>query len=98
MASGAVLALTRGIRSLAGLFLVEGANVFGAVLRADRDGWVAAADQDEIHQETRGSSVAVVEGMDIHQAHVRRKGHVGCVAGGDQPTGEIVHQGGNLWR
>jgi len=61
-------------------------------------GGVAAADQDEVHQEARGSSVAVIEGMDIHQAHVCGKGFVRCVAGGHQPAGEIVHSCGDLRR
>ena len=71
---------------LAGLFLLQAADVFQPVFRAHRNRRIAAANQNQIHQQPRRAAVAVVERMNIHQPAVRRERRVRRVGRGCQAS------------
>jgi hypothetical protein len=53
---------------------------------------ITPADQNQIHQQSRHGTFAVVEGMNFDQAAMRAKRNVRPVWGRSQPCRKIAHQ------
>ena len=47
---------------------IQGGDIARPIFRTNRHGWVAAPDQHQVHQQSRRSPVAIIEGVDIDEA------------------------------